>query len=317
MWQFLVKRLFAGVLTLFCVATIGFFITRFAPGSPLTKKGKVSKEAQENLKKAYGLDRSLMEQYVSRMAGYVQGDFGTSFRRRSKKVEDLIYSALKKSLVLGVLSILFAMMIGIPIGVFAAQYQQEWPDHLASTISVAGICIPNFLLGPLLIMIFGFWLSELPWFNGLPIAGWPKGLTPSELSKLILPVITLSMMHIAYIARLTRSGMLDVLQKDYVRTARAKGAGETTVVFKHALKNGISPVISYLGPMAAVIVSGSIVVEQIFGLPGLGRFFVKSAKNRDYPVLIATIIVFSTLIILFNLLVDIAYSFIDPQVEAQ
>ncbi len=311
MFKFLTKRLVAGVFTLFCIATISFFLTRLAPGNPFTQKGKVSDQAIENLEEYYGLDEPIWQQYLSTMWNYAQGDFGPSYYNRNKTVQEIILPALEKSAVLGALAFILAILVGVPLGVLAAQHKNQPPDHITMSVSVAGICVPNFLLGPLLVMVFGFWL------NLLPVAGWPQGYSFGELQKLVLPVITLSMIHIAYIARLTRSGMLDVIEKDYIRTARAKGVSDRNVVWKHALKNGVSPVVSYLGPMAATIVTGSIVVEEIFALPGLGRHFVRSALARDHPLLMGSILVFSALIIVFNLLVDIAYSVLDPRVEAQ
>lgn len=328
MIRFVIERFIAGVLTLFCIATLSFFIVRFAPGNPFSTEGKVTEETIENLKEHYDLDKPLMEQYISTMGGYVQGDFGPTYYRRNYTVSELVGPALRKSAILGGLSFILALLLGVPLGVLAAKFKNQLPDHLAMSVSIAGICIPNFLLGPLLIMIFGFWQG---WF---PVAGWPgdaigqifqsigSGSLPpvsalAKLKMLVLPVITLSMMHVAYIARLTRTGMLEVLEEDYIRTARAKGVAEKWVVTKHALKNGISPVISYLGPMTAAIVTGSVVVEQIFAIPGLGRYFVQSALSRDHPLLMGSILVFSTLIIVFNFLVDVTYSLIDPRVEAQ
>lgn len=311
MLSFLARRFLAAVITLYCIATISFFITRLAPGSPFSQKGKISDEAIENLRSYYGLDRPIWKQYLSTMWNYTQGDFGPSYYNRNKSVQEIIGPALRKSMILGGLAFFLAILVGVPLGVLAAQHKNQPPDHITMSVSVAGICIPNFLLGPLLVMVFGFW------FDLLPVAGWPEQFTFAELQKLILPVITLSMIHIAYIARLTRSGMLDTIKKDFIRTARAKGVSERSVIWKHTLKNGMSPVISYLGPMAAMIVTGSVVVEEIFALPGLGRHFVRSALSRDHPLLMGSVLVFSTLIIVFNLLVDIAYSLLDPRIEAQ
>ncbi len=317
MWKFVLKRLLAGILTLFCIATLSFFITRMAPGSPFATEGKTSEEARKNREQYYGLDKPLWQQYTSTMWKYMHGNFGPSYDRPNYNVSELIATPLKKSTILGALAFFLAVIVGIPLGVIAAQNQHRLPDHLTMSISIAGICIPNFLLGPLLIMFFSFWLAELPGLDGLPVAGWPENMSLGELQKLIMPVITLGLIHIAYISRLTRSGMLDVLDEDYVRSARSKGLPEWNVVWKHALKNGVSPVISYLGPMAAFVVTGSIVVEKIFAINGLGKYFVDSALSRDYPVLMGAILVFSTLIIVFNLLVDIAYALIDPRVEAK
>ncbi|MHC4606826.1 MAG: ABC transporter permease, partial [Planctomycetota bacterium] len=209
------------------------------------------------------------------------------------------------------IAFVLAIAAGLPLGILSAAKHNRWPDHLAMSVSIGGICIPNIVLGPLLILLFAILLG---W---LPVGRWPADASWPELTRLILPAITLAAVHVAYVARLARAGMLDVLGKDYIRTARSKGLSERSVVLKHALKNGITPVLSYVGPMAALIVTGSTVVEKIFDIPGLGQHFVKSALARNHPLLMGSILVFSALIIVFNLIVDLAYSWIDPRVRAQ
>jgi oligopeptide transport system permease protein len=309
---FLVKRFVAGVLTVFAIATLCFVISRFAPGSPITSEKQVLPEVKKNLERYYGLDKPLHIQYFQTLAGYLRGDLGPSFTYRDRSVNDLVWPAFKVSIVLGVCSFVIAILIGVPIGVLAAARHNKLADHLSMSVAVGGICIPNFLLGPLLVLLFSFVLS---WFDP---AGWPQDWSsPAELKKLVLPAFTLAFVHIAYISRLTRAGMLDVMNKDYIRTARAKGLDERTVVLKHGLKNGITPVVSYIGPMAALIITGSIVVEKVFEIPGLGQHFVKAALNRDYGLVMGTVLVYSTLVIAFNLIVDLMYGWLDPRVRVQ
>lgn len=309
MAQVVARRLVTGLVTLFCIATICFFITRFAPGNPWSGERQLNPEVEENIRRYWGFDKPLLQQYVIAMKGYLIGDFGPSYFHRDKRVHDLIWPAFRVSIALGALSFLVAFAAGLPLGVLAAARQNRFEDHLSMSVAIAGICIPNFLLGPLLKMLFGFVLA---W---LPVGLWPESFSWSELKRLILPATTLAMVHIAYISRLARAGMLDVLRQDFIRTARAKGLDELTVVLKHGLKNGITPVLTYAGPMAAMIVTGSMVVESIFAIPGLGQHFVKSALNRDHPLLMGATLVFSALMIVFNLAVDILYAVFDPRVR--
>lgn len=312
MTRFLLSRFVAGVITLFAIATLCFVISRFAPGSPITSEKNVLPEVRQNIERHYGLDQPLYVQYFRTLKGYLRGDFGPSFQYRDRSVNDLVWPAFRVSIILGFCSFVISILIGIPIGVIAAARQNKLPDYLSMSVAVGGICIPNFLLGPLLVLLFSFVLS---WFDP---AGWPQNWTSfSELKKLILPALTLSFVHIAYISRLTRAGMLDVMNKDYIRTARAKGLDEKTVVLKHGLKNGVTPVISYIGPMAALIITGSIVVEKVFEIPGLGQHFVKAALHRDYGLVMGTVLVYSTLVIAFNMLVDLMYGWLDPRVRVQ
>ncbi len=312
MGTFLIRRLVVGALTLWVIFTLCFFIMRFAPGSPITQEKGTNPEVKKNLEKHYGLDKPLPVQYARILAGYVQGDMGPSFYYRDRSVNELIWPAFRVSIFLGFISFLLAIAFGIPLGMFAAVKQNKIGDHLSMSVAIGGICIPNFLLGPLLVLLFAF---TFPIFKP---AGWPQDWTsPKELAKLILPAITLAFVHIAYISRLMRAGMLDVMRKDFIRTARAKGLNERQVFAKHGLKNGVTPVISYIGPMAAAIITGSIVVEKVFEIPGLGQHFVKSALNRDYGLAMGTVLVYSALVIVFNLLVDIMYGILDPRVRVQ
>jgi oligopeptide transport system permease protein len=305
---FALKRLAGGILTLYVIATLCFVIIYFTPGSPLTGERNMPPEVLRNLERAYNLDKPLYAQYFLRMKGYLSGDFGLSIRY-GKPVAELIFPAFPKSLELGCIAFFIAMVVGIPLGILAAAYQNKVPDYISSSLALFGICVPNFLLGPLLGMIFAL---SLRW---LPVAGWPEDFSVEELLKLILPAVTLAGIHVAYVSRLTRAGMLDVLHKDFIRTARSKGLDERSVFLKHALKNGVTPVLSYAGPMAAYIITGSVVVEKVFNIPGLGQHFVDSALARDQAVFMGAILIYSSLVIGFNLLVDIGYSLLDPRVR--
>jgi oligopeptide transport system permease protein len=310
MTAFLVRRLVGGVLTLFAIATLSFFICRFAPGSPFTSEKNVPPEVRRNMERKYGFDKPLITQYAIVLGGYLRGDLGPSYQYIGRDVSEFVWPGFKVSVRLGAITFVLAMTFGVAFGVIAAARQNRWPDHVSMTAATMGICVPNFLLGPLLVIVFHYWLR---WFDP---TGWPESwFQPSELKKVILPAVTLSMVHIAYLSRLTRAGMLDVLHKDFIRTARAKGLSEASVFLKHALKNGITPALSYSGPMAAFVITGSIVVEKIFAIPGLGTHFVNSASNRDYGLVMGTILVYSTLVIFFNFLVDLAYGFLDPRVR--
>lgn len=309
MWGFLVKRIVGGILTLFVIASLCFFLVRFSPGSPFTSERRLPPEVQRNLERKYHFDKPLLTQYFLRMKGYLAGDFGPSIRYEGRQVEEIIFPAFGTSCLLGSLTFVLALMQGVVIGVLSAARHRKVEDHAAMSLALLGICVPNFLLGPLLVMVFSL---ALGW---LPVAGWPEDFSPGELSKLILPAFTLSLVHVAFLSRLTRAGMLDVLQRDYIRTARAKGLSERIVVLKHAVKNGITPTLSYAGPMAAYVFTGSIVVEKVFNLPGMGQHFIDSALNRDDPVIMGTMLVYSALIIVFNMAVDVSYSFLDPRVR--
>src|ERR1043166_1854898 len=308
MLAFLAKRIAGGVVTLFVIAALCFVIIRFAPGSPLTGEKKIPPEVMRNMERAHNLDKPLFVQHLLQLKGYLTGNFGMSFKYYGKRVDELIFPSFATSVYLGCLAFLLAMVQGIAIGVVAAAKHNRIPDYVSMSLALLGICVPNFLLGPILVMVFSL---SLHW---LPVAGWPEDWSLDELLKLILPATTLSLFFTAYISRLTRTGMLDVLNKDYIRTARAKGLSETGIFLKHALKNGITPVVSYAGPMAAYVFTGSVVVERIFAIPGMGQHFVDSALARDYSMIMGTMLIYSTLVIVFNLVVDIAYSVLDPRV---
>ncbi|MBI3268280.1 MAG: ABC transporter permease [Planctomycetes bacterium] len=312
MLSFILRRLLAGALTLFVIATLCFFLIRFAPGNPFSAERQLSPEVRKNVEAYWGFDRPLWSQYLTTMGGYARLDLGPSIFYSDSTVSALLLPALRTSLTLGAIAFLLAVLLGLPLGVLGAARQHRVEDHVAMGLAVTGICIPNFLLGPLLMLVFCTWLHWL-----LP-AGWPERWDRwEELQKLVLPAVTLSLVHVAYISRLGRAGMLDVLRKEFVRTARAKGLTEWRVVLKHALRNGVFPVLSYAGPMAALVVTGSVVVEKIFVVPGMGKHFVNAAFNRDHPVLMGAALIYSALVILFNLLVDLAYCWLDPRVRLE
>jgi oligopeptide transport system permease protein len=309
MIAFLLKRLAGGGITLFVIATISFLMTRFAPGSPFTGERKLPPEVLRNLERSHNLDKPLLIQYLLQMKGYLKGDLGVSFKYDGKRVNEILLPSLGTSLQLGLLGFFFSLLVGIPLGILAASRQNSAIDHASSSVALVGICIPNFLLGPLLVMLFALY------WRLLPVAGWPETINGEELQKLALPILTLSAIHIAYVSRLTRTGMLDVVHKDYIRTARAKGVDERSIYLKHALKNGITPVLSYAGPMAAGIFTGSLVVEKVFNIPGMGQHFVDSILARDHAVTMGAVLIYSSLVILFNLAVDVGYSLLDPRVR--
>jgi len=303
MITYLVRRVLLMVPTLWAIATLTFFLVRLAPGGPFLAEKDIPAPIVHALEQKYGLDRPLGVQYVRFLANAARFDFGPSYRFPARPVREIILEGLPVSAELGGWALLLALVFGVPLGVIAATRQNAPADHAAMGLALAGVSIPSFVLGPVLVLVFSLTLF---WF---PPALW---LTPSSR---VLPVVTLAVPYLAYIARLTRGGMLEVLRQDFVRTARAKGLPERAVVGKHALKVGVLPVVSYLGPAAAGIVMGSIAVETIFGVPGTGRYLVNAAFNRDYTLVMGVLLFYAVLLMTFNLLVDIAYTWLDPRVE--
>jgi len=284
---FIGRRLLLFIPTLWAIGTLTFFMMRLAPGGPFQSEKDIPKAAVEQLKKQYGLDRPLAEQYVTFLAHAARFDFGPSYKFPARQVREIILEAFPVSLELGAWALLFSILIGVPIGVLAALRQNSGIDFASMGLALAGVSIPNFVLGPALVLTL----------------------------SLGLYLLTLSTAYIAYIARLTRAGMLDVLHQDFIRTAFAKGLPDRVVVFKHALKLGILPVVSYIGPATARVIMGSIVVETIFAIPGLGRHLVNGAFNRDYTMVLGIVLFYATFLMALNLLVDIAYTWFDPRVE--
>ena len=296
------KRVLAAIPVLIIVASLTFFFVRLAPGGPFDTDRAVSEEVLINLQEAYNLNAPISEQYFDYMSGVLVGDFGPSFRYPGRGVSEMIYTGLPVTLELAIYAILIAVLVGVFAGVLAALKRNTILDFIPMAIAMIGICVPTFLMGPLLVLIFGINLELLP------VSGW--GNLPGDK---ILPSITLGFAYAAYIARLSRGGMLEVLSQDFIRTARAKGLSERVVVTKHAMQGGLIPVVSFLGPAVAGLLAGSFVVETIFQIPGLGRFYVEAAFNRDYTMILGTTIFFSAMIVFFNLLSEMAVMILNPR----
>lgn len=303
MLRFIARRLLETIPVLFIIATGTFFMIRLAPGGPFDSEKRVTPEIQKNLEAYYGLDRPLFEQYLDYMGSLVRGDLGPSFRYPNRSVNELIADAFPASLELGCYALAVALTLGISAGLIAALRPNTWTDYVPMSLAMAGICLPTFVMGPLLVLIFAIGLGQ---FNA---SGWDFA------RDRVLPALTLGGYYAAYVARLTRGGMLEVLNQDFIRTARAKGASELRIVMKHALKGGILPVVSFLGPATAGLLTGSFVVETIFQVPGLGRFFVTAAFNRDYTMVLGTVLFYATLIVLLNLAVDVILAWLNPKVR--
>jgi oligopeptide transport system permease protein len=297
-----IKRVFMAIPVLLAVATMTFFLIKLAPGGPFDAEKAVSPQVLKNLNAVYNLDASEWEQYTDYMTGVIQGDFGPSFKYPGRSVTEMIASGLPITFELAMYAILIALVIGVLSGVLAALKRNTMLDFIPMAIAMIGICVPTFLMGPLLVLIFGIQLELLP------VAGWGQ-----LAGDKILPSITLGFAYAAYIARLSRGGMLEVLNQDFIRTARAKGLTERMVVIKHAMQGGLIPVVSFLGPAIAGLLAGSFVVETIFQIPGLGRFYVEAALNRDYTMILGTTIFFSAMIVFFNLISDLASLWLNPR----
>jgi oligopeptide transport system permease protein len=303
MLRFIVRRLLQVIPVLFVIITATFFMVRFVPGGPFTVEKAIPPEILKNLEAHYGLDQPLWRQYLSYLGKIAHGDLGPSFKYSNRTVNEIIADKLPVSLELGSLALLVALLVGLPLGVLAAVRRNSWLDYVASSVGMLGISIPTFVLGPLLVLFFAI---HLGWVNA---SGW---YGPSDR---VLPALTLGFVYAAYIMRLTRGGMLEVLNQDYIRTARAKGASESRIVLRHALRGGLLPVVSFLGPAIAGILTGSFVIETIFQIPGLGREFVNSAFNRDYTLVLGTVILYASLIVLLNLAADVAQVWLNPKLK--
>jgi oligopeptide transport system permease protein len=305
MLQLIIKRLLVAIPVLIIVASLTFFLVRLAPGGPFDSEKAVSPQVLKNLNEVYNLNAPLYEQYFDYMANALTGDFGPSFRYPGRSVSEMILTGLPVTFELAFYAIVFAAFLGLIAGIVAAAKKNTALDYIPMAIAMLGICMPTFLLGPLLVLIFGLNLEIMP------VSGWDT--LPGDK---VLPAITLGAAYAAYIARLSRGGMLETLNQDYVRTARAKGLSEFKVVMVHAIRGGLIPVLAFLGPAIAGLIGGSFVVETIFQIPGLGRFYVEAAFNRDYTMILGTTIFFSALIIFFNLLSDIAVAIFNPQARS-
>lgn len=305
MLRYSLRRLLSAIPTLFVLIALAFFMMRAAPGGPFDMERSLPSEIEANLRAAYHLDDPLYLQFARYLGGILRGDFGPSFQYRDFSVSELIATGFPVSLRLGGSAILLALVVGVTAGSIAALKQNRVTDHAVMTVSMTGISIPNFVMAPILILIFAIYLG---W---LPAGGWGGG----ALRYRVLPVIALALPQIAYIARLTRGSMIEVLRSNFIRTAKAQGLSTRTIVLKHALKPALLPVVSYLGPATAAVITGSVVIEQIFGVPGIGRFFVQGALNRDYTLVMGVVVFYGMLIIAFNFLVDLAYAWLDPKVK--
>jgi oligopeptide transport system permease protein len=304
MLRFVIRRLIVTVPMVLVVVSLTWGLIRLAPGSFYTSERRLPAAIERNLREKYGLDRPWYVQYGRMLANTVRGDFGSSLKYPGETVNQILANAVPVSAVLGLLAYLLALVVGVTAGTLAARRQNSAVDHASMVGALAGISMPNFVLGPTLVL----WLS-LTWFWFPPARweGWSRNL--------VLPVVTLSAVYMAYIARLTRAGMLEVLRSNYIRTARAKGLPERTVMFRHAMRGGLLPVVTFSGPAVALLLTGTVVVERMFALPGLGNYFINANLNRDEPLIIGIVAFTSIVVLFFNLLVDIAYGFIDPRVR--
>ena len=303
MAKYIVKRVAMGIFSVFIVATLTFFIMNLVPGGPFVAEKSISKAAQQALAEKYGLDKPLGVQYLNYMNSLIHGDMGLSLKQRGRTVNQIIFSKLPVSARTAGLAVLVALCVGIPLGCLSAYNRGKWADNLIIVFATCGIAIPSFISSVVLLYTFGMHLKLLP----------TVGL--NEPAAYIMPVTALAIYPTAYITRLMRSSLLDVMGQDYMRTARAKGVSSVKILFKHALRNAILPVITYVGPMLAGLMTGSFVVEKIFSIPGLGRDFVSAITNRDYMMIMGTTILLATLVIVANVVVDILYKIIDPRIK--
>jgi oligopeptide transport system permease protein len=302
---YVLKRLLGAIPTLAVIVVVAFLLMRLAPGGPFDEEQSIPPEIRANLERAYGLDQPVHVQLARYLSGLVHGDFGPSFKFKDFTVTELIGAGLPVSLQLGSLAMLLTVLLGVPLGVLSALRRNQGLDHVVMALAVVGIAVPVFVVAPLAALVFGV---HLGW---LPVSGW----TPGEWRDMVMPVAALALPVVAYVARLTRASMLEVLGSPFVRAARARGVGGMRAVWRHALPAGLIPVVSYLGPAAAAVLTGSLVVEVLFGLPGLGRHLVQGALNRDYTLVLGMVVVYASLMILMNLLVDVVYAWLDPRVR--
>ena len=315
MGRYIIRRVLQMIPVLFFISIVTFLLVHAVPGGPFDREKALPPEIIANLNKHYGLDQPLWKQFTDyigltrnpagEFAGILQGNFGPSFASRSRTVNDLFTAHLPVSAQLGLAALAVAVGLGVPLGIIAALKQNSTWDYLSMAIAIFGVSVPSVALGPIFILIFA---STLHW---LPVAGW------GSWERIIMPALTLGLGSSALIARLTRASMLQVIREDYIRTAYAKGLSERVVIIRHALKNAFIPVATILGPMFAALVTGTLVVEQIFAIPGMGKYFITSISNRDYPVVMGTTLLYAVFLVIANLLVDITYAFLDPRIQYQ
>lgn len=322
MTAFVIRRLIYSIPVLFLIILVTFVMARALPGGPFDRVGDktLPESVRLNLEAKYGFDKPVSQQFTDYLTDVLRGDLGPSYSYKGRGVNQILAEAFPISLQLGVLSILLAIIIGIPAGVFSALRQNTWIDYSSSFVAILGVSIPNMVLGPLLIFIFSVklgWLPAARWgvnYTELYL-GFIPPMTADFWTHAILPTITLGTAFSATFARLTRASLLQSIREDYIRTARAKGLGERQVIMTHAMKNSMIPVITILGPLVVGVVTGTFVVEQIFGIPGMGKFFITSVTNRDYPIVLGTILVYSIGLVVANILVDLAYAWLDPRIR--
>ena len=303
MLSFIIRRLIIIIPMALLVVTLTWGLIRIAPGNFYSGEKKLPAAVEATIRKKYGLDKPWYEQYGMMMSNIVRGDFGDSLKYQGQSVNEIIRRHLPYSATIGILAYLLALSLGLTAGTVAALKQNSAFDYGSMSLAMLGLSVPNFVLGPILVLIFSFWLYLVP------SARW------GGVSALVLPVVTLAAIYTAYIARLTRAGMLEVMRSDYIRTARAKGLDEKTVLLRHAIRGGLIPVISFTGPALAALLAGTVVVEKVFAIPGLGNIFIQSVLNRDEPLTLGIVAFLSILIMVFNLVVDVAYGFLDPRIR--
>ena len=303
MTKIIIRRLLEAIPVLWAIMTITFFLIRFAPGSPFDREKEMRAEVRERIEAHYNLNAPVLKQYMDYCLQLLRGDLGPSYKNADYTVNELISQSFPVSLELGFYALCVALGIGLTAGILASLKPNTFQDYIPMSLSMVGICVPNFVLGPVLLLVFGL---HLGWF---PVSGWEEPLDK------VLPSLTLGAMYAAYIARLSRGGMLEVLSNDFIRTARAKGLSEARVVFRHAFRGGITPVVAFLGPATAGLLSGSFVVETVFQIPGLGRNFVESAFNRDYTMILGTVMFYATLILILNMIADLMLIWLDPRLR--
>ena len=307
MLNYALRRLLSTIPVLWVAITACFFILRLAPGGPFDGERPLPEAIRRNLAAHYDLDKSLLEQYFIYVGRLLKGDLGPSFTVQDFTVAEQLMVGLPYTLIVGGTAFFLSIILGIAAGILGSVYRNSWPDFMIGLVILLGLVLPNFLIAPILQLVFGL---QLEW---LPVGGWGGG----TLSHLVLPVTVLALPHVARISRLTRGAMIEVLHSNFIRTARSKGLNNLSIVTRHALKPAMTPVVSYLGPAASYLLTGSLVVETIFGLPGIGRYFINAALNRDYGMVLGTVVFYMVLIVLLNLIVDIIYAWLDPRVRVR
>ncbi|MBD1573738.1 oligopeptide ABC transporter permease OppB [Vibrio sp. S17_S38] len=305
MFKFILKRLLEAIPTLLVLITVSFFLMRFAPGNPFSSERPLPPEVMANINAKYGLDKPVLTQYTTYLTNILQGDFGPSFKYQDYTVNELVYAALPVSAKVGFFAFIFTLILGVSVGTIAALRQNTWVDYTIMSTAMLGVVMPSFVLAPVLIYIFSI---NLGWF---PAGGWKGG----GFQFMFLPMVGMSLLYVATFARITRGSMIETLNSNFIRTARAKGLSYKYIVVKHALKPALLPVVSYMGPAFVGIITGSVVIETIFGLPGIGKLFVNAAFNRDYSLVMGITILIGFLFIIFNAIVDVLLAYIDPKIR--